>query len=59
MKPQNMNDIKTIFKNYGIIIASNYFNSGKPQLFTYITKNKTKKYLNRVKSGKMLNIYQN
>ena len=52
MKPQSMNDIKPIVRNDGIIVASNYFNRGKPQLLTYRYKNKTRKYLVRTKSGK-------
>ena len=57
MKPQKVNDIKPIVKNDGIIVASNYFNRGKPQLLTYRYKNKTKKYLNRVKSGKNIGTF--
>ena len=52
MKPQSMNNIKPIVRNDGIIIASNYFNRGKPQLLNNRNKKKTKKYLNRIKSGK-------
>ena len=59
MKPQNMNDIKPIVKNDGIIFPFNYFNRGRPQLLTYRSKFKAIKYLNRVKSGKSVGLFQN
>ena len=57
MKPQKISDMKPIIKNDGIIVGSNYFNKGKPQLFNsgYKYKMKQRRSLKRVQSCKSLN----
>ena len=52
-KPQNINEMKPIIKNDGIIVAPNYFNRGKPQLIHYHNKLKQKNNLRRIQSGKI------
>ena len=48
MRPKNINEMKPIIKNDGIIVASNYFNRGKPQLLHYHYKLKHKNNFRRV-----------
>ena len=48
VRPQKMNEMKPIIKNDGIIVASNYFNRGKPQLLKYHYKLKQKNNFRRV-----------
>ena len=48
VRPQKMNEMKPIIKNDGIIVASNYFNRGKPQLLNYHYKIKHKNNFRRV-----------
>ena len=52
MKPEKINEMKPIIKNDGVIVASNYFNRGKPQLLKRHSKLKINKYLNKAHSGK-------
>ncbi len=55
MKPQNINEMKPIIKNDGIIVPSNYFNRGKPQFLNNHKKsNNIRKNFNRIHSGKTL-----
>ncbi len=54
MKPQKLSDLKPIIKNDGIIIPSNYFNRGKPQLLDYHKKIKLNNDLQRVLSDRTL-----
>ena len=54
MKPQKLSDLKPIIKNDGIIIPSNYFNRGKPQLLDYHKKLKLNNDLQRVLSDRTL-----
>ena len=51
-KHQSLNQMKPIIKNDGIIVASNYFNRGKPQLLNYHEKYKQSKNMRRVQSGR-------
>jgi hypothetical protein len=55
-KPQKINEMKPIIRNDGIIVASNYFNRGKPQLLNYRGKLrvKGKKNFRRSQSGKII-----
>ena len=53
MKPQKIGEMKPVIKNDGIIIASNYFNRGKPQLLDYHKKFRQNKNLKRVNSEKI------
>ena len=50
MKPQNINDMKPIIKNDGIIVASNYFNRGKPQIINHQKRYRLNKNLKKVLS---------
>ena len=52
MKPENINEMKPIIKNDGIIVASNYFNRGKTQLLNRHSKLKINNHLNKAYSGK-------
>ena len=52
MKPQNINEMKPIIKNDGIIMPANHFNRGKPQLLNYHFKLKHNKNFRRIKSNK-------
>ena len=54
MRPQSINEMKPIIKNDGIIVPSNYFNRGKPQLLNYQLKLKKKNNFRRIKSGKTI-----
>ncbi len=51
-KHQSLNQMKPIIKNDGIIVASNYFNRGKPQLLNCHEKYKQNKNMRRVLSGR-------
>ena len=50
MKPQSINDMKPIIKNDGIIVASNYFNRGKPQIINHQKRYRLNKNLKKVLS---------
>ena len=54
MKPQNINDMKPIIKNDGIIVASNYFNRGKPQIINHQKRYRLNKNLKKVLSLRTL-----
>ena len=54
MKPEKINEMKPIIKNDGIIVSSNYFNRGKPQLLNKHSKLKINKHINKAHSRKKI-----